>query len=108
MGTANWFAHKPARNRGSGAPTVIGPLHASGATTTNNSSANGLDSGDTGTTTEVTLPAGLFLRIRMDEAGWLKIGGGTPAVGDGFYIPADIDVDIEVTEAGIVNVIDAA
>lgn len=109
MGTATWFAAPYGRNRGSGAGTVFsGDLYSSGRTTTSNSAANGLDSGDTGTTTEVVFPAGLVLRVRVDEAAWLKIGGGTPAVGDGIHLPADADVDVEITTAGIVNVIDAA
>ena len=108
MGTCTWFAAPFAKNRGSGAGTVFsGDIFASGQTTTSTSS-NGLDSGTTATTTEVTFPTGFVLRVRMDEDAWLKTGGVTPSVGDGIFLPSGENVDIEITTAGKVNVIDAA
>lgn len=107
MGTANWHAANPARNRGLGAANVFGELITSGATTTS-TTASDLDDGAAGAGSDVSFPVGAILRIEADEAMRIQTGGGTATASSGYYVGAGANIDIEITAPGTVSVIDVA
>lgn len=107
MGTLRWDASKPMKGRGNSAPSVVGEFYDSGGTTTSGT-ATDIDSGAPGGGSDVSFPIGVILSVTGDEAMWLKIGGVAAAAYTGFYLPANVTRDIEITVAGLVSVIDEA
>lgn len=105
MGTLNFTVGKYGRQgRHSGGASVIATeVITSDAYTTSTSASNVEDgSGD------ITLALGQIFQCTADEPMWIRFGGDTATVGDGFYLLADQVYEFECTEPGTVSVIDVA
>jgi hypothetical protein len=104
MGTASFAVGKYARNRGSGAGTIMSSeIRTSGAYSTSTSATNLEDvSGD------ITMAQGEVLQVHADEAMRIRFGGLSATASTGLYIPAQAMVEIECNEPGLVSIIDVA
>lgn len=107
MGTARWDLAKYAKNRGSGAASVVGELNTSGNHTTSTTASN-LTDGAAGAGSAVTAPIGYVLHITCDELARVQIGGGTATATSGYLLQPDVARDIEITEEGTISIIDEA
>lgn len=104
MGAASFAVSKYARNRGSGAGTVISSdIRTSGAYTTSTSASNLEDGAG-----DITMGQGEVLQIHADEAMRVRFGGTAATASTGLYIPAGQMVEIECNNPGLVSIIDVA
>lgn len=104
MGTASFSVGRYARNRGSGAATVLSSVvRTSGAYTTSTSASNLEDgSGD------IVMSQGEVLQVHADEAMRIRFGSVAATASTGHFIPAEAQVEFECNEPGFVSIVDVA
>lgn len=107
MGIATWSMGKPARIRGSAAPTIIGEYIDGGAHSTSTTASN-LTNGAAGAGSAITAVAGDILRIQCDEAARVMFGGETATASVGHILFALETFEVEIPESGTVSIIDVA
>lgn len=107
MGTATWSMGKPARIRGSAAPTIIGEYVDGGAHTTSTSASN-LTDGAAGAGSAITAVAGDILRIQCDEAARINFGGVAATATSGHILYALETFEVEIPVSGAISIIDVA
>ena len=101
MGTLNYTVGVYARDRNKN--IMATDYRTSDAFTSSTAAANVTDGSGA-----ITLSAGEVFRAHMDEAAWIRFGGVTATVGDGFYIPPDQSFEWECDTPGTVSIIDVA
>lgn len=101
MGTLNFTVGRYAKERNSN--LISTDIRTSDAYTTSTSATFVEDgSGD------ITLAAGEIFRCSASEPAWIRFGGDTATVGDGFYMLSSTTYEWEVDTAGKVSVIDVS
>lgn len=104
MGTLNFTVGQYAKQRGSGAASLASTDERTSDAYTTTTSATNVEDGEG----DIVLRAGEVFRCVASEAMWIKFGGGTAAVGDGWCLRADTEYEWECGTPGTVSVIDVA
>ena len=101
MGTASFSVGKYAKS----ASRVLfsSEYQTSGAFATSTSAANIEDAGG-----DITLAVGQVIQIHADEAMRVRFGGTAATASTGHYIPAGVQCEFEVADAGFASIIDVA